>query len=54
MSKWKICYYLNESAYRCGCPAYTEIISGDRMFAVYWAQNKLKYSQFQFYDLIEL
>lgn len=51
--KWCIWYYLSEGAYKTGCPAFTETIIGDRNFAVNWAQNKLKYSQFKFYDLIE-
>ena len=51
--KWQIKYYLTETAFRAGVPAFTETISGDRNFVVNWAQNKLKSSQFKFYDLIE-
>lgn len=54
MKKWKISYYLSEVAYRGGCPAFTETISGDRAYAVTIAQNRLRYSQFKFYDLEEL
>ena len=53
MKKWLIRYYLTESAYKTGCSAFTEIVKGDRNFAVNWAQNKLKNSQFKYYDLIE-
>lgn len=53
MKQWIIRYYLTESAYRTGVPAYTETIRGDRNFAVNWAQNKLRTSQFKFYDLKE-
>ena len=52
-NKWLIRYYLNESAYKSGCPAFTETINGDRDFAINWAQNKLRTSQFKFYDLTE-
>lgn len=53
MKKWLIIYYLTESAYKTGCSAFTEIVKGDRNFAVNWVQNKLKNSQFKYYDLIE-
>ena len=53
MKQWLIRYYLSEGAYKTGYPTFTEIINGDRNFAVNWAQNKLKNSQFKFYDLIE-
>lgn len=52
--QWRIRYYLSEGAYKTGCPAFTEMVNGDRSFAVSWAQNKLKNSQFKFYDLTEL
>lgn len=51
--QWIIRYYLTESAYRTGVPAFTEAICGDRNFVVNWAQNRLKNSQFKFFDLIE-
>lgn len=50
---WLIRYYLTESAYKTGTPAFTETVNGDRNFAVNWAQNKLRNSQFKFYDLVE-
>jgi len=53
MNKWKIRYYLTEVAFRSGVVAYTETISGDRNYAVTWAQNKIKHSQFKFYDLVQ-
>lgn len=54
MSKWRIRYYLTEGSYRCGCPAFTETIMGNRITVVSWAQNKLQHSQFKLYDLTEL
>lgn len=51
--QWLIRYYLTENAYKAGIPAFTETIGGDRNFATNWAQNKLKNSQFKFYDLVE-
>jgi hypothetical protein len=51
--QWLIRYYLTENAYKAGIPAFTETILGDRNFAINWAQNKLKSSQFKFYDLVE-
>ena len=53
MKTWEIRYYLTEGAHRNGCPAFKETIKGDRNFAVNWAQQKLRNSQFKFYDLIE-
>ena len=50
---WKIRYYLNEMAFKSGCAAFTETIRGDRNYVVNWAQNRLKNSQFKFYDLVE-
>ena len=54
MTKWRIRYYLTEGAYRCGCPSFTETITGNRTSVISWAQNKLQHSQFKFYDLTEL
>mgnify|MGYP000000144238 FL=1 len=51
--QWLIRYYLTENAYKAGIPAFTETVGGDRNFVVNWAQNKLKNSQFKFYDLVE-
>ena len=51
--QWLIRYYLNEGTYKTGSPAFTETVIGNRNYVVNWAQNKLKTSQFKFYDLIE-
>ena len=51
--KWEIRYYLTESSFKTGVAAYKEVISGDRNFVITWAQNKLKHSQFKFYDMIQ-
>lgn len=51
--QWLIRYYLTENAYKTKIPAFTEAINGDRNFAINWAQNKLRNSQFKFYDLVE-
>lgn len=51
--RWLIRYYLTGGAYKIGIPAFTDTMSGDRNFIVSWAQNKLKNSQFKFYDLVE-
>lgn len=51
--QWLIRYYLNEGTYKTGSPAFTETVIGNRNYAVNWAQNKLKTSQFKLYDLIE-
>ena len=53
MKKWLIRYYLTETAYRAGIPAHSETVIGDRNYAVSFATNRLKYSQFKFFDLIE-
>lgn len=52
--KWKINYYITESSFRSGAPAFYETISGDRNFVVNWAQNKIKHSQFKFFDIQQL
>ena len=54
MKTWEIKYYLTENAYKTGCFAFKEIIKGgDRSYVLNWAQQKLKSSQFKFYDLVE-
>ena len=50
--KWKICYYFTESALRSGAPAFTETITANRNYAEAWAQNKLRNSQFKFYNIV--
>ena len=52
--QWRIRYYLSEGAYKTGCPAFTEMVKGDHIFAVSRAQKRLKNSKFKFYDLTEL
>jgi len=51
--RWVIRYYKTETAFKSGVPAFTETITGARNYVVTWAQNKLKHSQFKFYDLTE-
>lgn len=51
--KWEIRYYLTETAFKSGVVAYKEVINGDRNFTVNWAQNKIKHSNFKFYDLVQ-
>ena len=53
MKTWIIKYYLTEVAFKSGVAAFTETIRGDRNYAVSWAQNKIKHSNFKFYDLTE-
>lgn len=52
-TKWLICYYINEGAYKCGIAAQRESYFGTRAGAIALAQMRLKYSQFKFYDLIQ-
>lgn len=51
--KWEIRYYLTETAYKCGAFAFKENIIGDRNFVINWAQNRIKYSSYKFYDFIQ-
>ena len=53
MKTFIIMYYLTEVAYRSGVPAFTETFRGDRNTAVNWAQNKVRTSNFKFYDIHE-
>ena len=46
-------YYFNEGAKRTGTAAFTEQISGDKNYVIKWAENKLKNSNFQCYDIIQ-
>ena len=50
---WIIKYYLTENAQRTGVAAYTETINGDKNYATNWAQNKMKKSNFKFFDIIQ-
>lgn len=49
--KFEIKYYLTEQTQRSGVAAFKEIINGDRNYAVSWAQQKLRNSNFKFYDI---
>ena len=51
--QWLIRYYLTENAYKDGIQAFKETVGGYSNFVVNLAQNKLKNSQFKFYDLVE-
>lgn len=51
--KWKIRYYLTETTFKSGVVAYKEVINGNRNFAVNWVQNKIKHSNFKFYNLVQ-
>lgn len=51
MQTWIIKYYITEGSYRSGVPAFKEEIKGDRNYVVTWAQNKVRCSQFKFYDI---
>ena len=54
MKTFIIKYYFTESAYRCGCPAFTETHYGDRNSAINWAQNVIRNNpRFKFYDIQE-
>ena len=52
--KWRINYYITENAFKAGIPAFYETINGDRNFVISWAQNKIKHSQFRFFDRQQL
>ena len=51
--KWEIRYYLTETVYKSGVVAYKETITGDRNYAVNWANNKIKHSNFKFFDIVQ-
>jgi len=53
MKTFIIKYYLTETAFRNGVAAFTETIKGDKNFVINWAQNKLKSSNFKYYDIQE-
>jgi hypothetical protein len=52
--KFEIKYYLNENSYKSNIYAFKEIINCDRTYAINYAQNKIKYSNFKFFDIKEL
>ena len=51
--KWEIRYYLAENAHRSGIAAYKEVINGSRNYAIRWAQNKCKSSNFVAYNIVQ-
>ncbi len=51
--KFEIRYFITESSFRSGIPAFIEIINGDRNYAVNWANNKIRNSQFKYFDIIQ-
>lgn len=51
--KWEIRYYLTDAAFKSGVFAFKETIQGDRNYAINWAQNKIKHSNFKLYDLVQ-
>lgn len=53
MKQWIIKYYVAESSYRAGVAAFTETISGDRNYVTNWAMNKVRNSQFKYFDIME-
>ena len=50
--KWEIRYYITETAFKSGVPAFKEIISGDRNYVTNWAQQKVRHSNFKFFDIV--
>lgn len=52
--KWKINYYLTETAFKSGIPAFSETINGDRNFVTNWAQNKIRNGNFKFFDIQQI
>lgn len=53
MDKWEIRYFLNETALRGKTPAFKETISGTKDYAENWAKNRLKHSNFKFYEIVK-
>lgn len=51
--KFEIRYYLTENAYKAGAYAFKETITADRNYVITYASQKLKYSQFKYYDIIQ-
>jgi len=49
--KFEIKYYLTETAKKSGAPAFKEVVQGDKRYVENWAQNKLKHSNFKFFEL---
>ena len=51
--KFEIRYYLSEGAFKTGVAAFKETVNGDKNYANNWAQNKLKHSNFKFFDIVQ-
>ncbi len=51
MAKFEIRYYITEGSFKTKVPAFKETINGDNKYVENWAQNKLKHSQFKYYDI---
>lgn len=49
--RWKINFYITETAYKSGVVQHSETVNGDRNFAINYAQQKLRSSNFKFYDI---
>lgn len=52
--KWKINYYLTETAFKSDIPAFSETINGDRNFVTNWAQNKIRNGNLKFFDIQQI
>ena len=52
--RFKINFYLNETAFKSGVVQHSEILTCDRNFAVNWAQQKIRTTNFKFYDIQQL
>ena len=51
MDKWEIKYYLTEVSLRSKVPAHKEVISGTKDYAEKWAQNRIKHTNFKYYEI---
>ncbi len=51
--KWEIRYYLTGQAFKTGVVAFKEIINGDRNYVINWANNRIKHSNFKFFDIAQ-
>ena len=51
--RWEIRYYLTESAFKSGIASFTEMVQGDRNYVITWAQNRIKNSNFKYYDIVQ-
>lgn len=54
MKRYKIKYYMDESAYKIDCPAFIQYWNGDRQSAIYEANRMLKTNpNFKYYQIEE-